>query len=67
MKKVAKRIALRSETIRQLSGSQLARIMGGEINLSYADGCLSTSYHGGVCNSGQVSCDPATCTISASG
>jgi hypothetical protein len=67
MKKQNRKISLNRDTIRTLSRTSLAGVAGGEINLSYQPGCLSTSYHGTVCNSGQESCDPATCTVSTSG
>lgn len=58
---------LSRETVRILQGAELVGVRGGEINLSYAPGCLSTSYHGTVCNSGQQSCNPVDCTVSTSG
>lgn len=67
MKKQTRKIALNRETVRTLNSDGLAGIRGGEVNISYVYGCLSTSYHAGVCNSGQQSCYPADCTISTSG
>jgi hypothetical protein len=67
MKKQNRKITLNRDTIRTLSNASLASVGGGAGNMSYKPGCLSTSHHATDCNSGQLSCYPADCTIGTSG
>lgn len=69
-----RRIVLRRETLRTLTGFELRGARGAMINLSGLTGCspcYPSDGTAGHCDSeacsGGASCDPATCTISLSG